>query len=81
VREIGERIFVHFKTHVLNCRGTKFKDSCLEKILSADAFTGEEAKNLGLIDEFGIFEEFSKQKYPGIKVVDFSKSSPWETAF
>jgi len=39
-----------------------------------------EAKNHGLVDDLCIFDEFHKEKYPGVKVVDFSKSNPWESA-
>ncbi len=44
-------------------------------MFSADVVTGLKAKELGLIDELGLFEETIKEKYPKCKIVDYSKKS------
>jgi ClpP class serine protease len=44
-------------------------------VFSSDVVTGQKAKDMGLIDEIGLFEEVIKDKYPKSRIVDFSKKS------
>lgn len=68
-----EDTFNNFKSHVLESRKGKIREEDYNKVLNADVFTGEEAKNLGLVDEFGDLESKIKELYPKAKIVNFSK--------
>ncbi len=78
IQEQMEDTFKNFKQHVLDCRKGKIKEENYDKVLNADVFTGEEAKELGLVDEFGDLESKIKELYPKAKIVNFSKISPMD---
>ena len=50
----------------------------MDTIFSANLFLGSKAKDLGLIDEFGISSEVLAEKHPKVKIVNFSKQSQFE---
>ena len=56
MREILDDTFKVFKDHVLSFRKDKIKEDCYDRVFNADVFLGDEAKNNGLIDEFGNLE-------------------------
>ena len=71
--------FVEFKEWVMEHRGTRIDKTKLDQIFTADVYTGQEAKDLGLIDHFGEMTDVMKRKYgDDIKIVNFSKTTPWE---
>jgi len=68
--------FDNFKGHVLKNRKDKIKVENYDKVFNADVFTGDEALNLGLVDEIGDLNNVMNIKYPNAKIVNFSKESP-----
>ena len=78
IRNIQDEIFVHFRGHVEQYREGKLKAEELERIFSADVVYGEEGKELGLVDELGLFESVMQEMHPKVKVINFSQQSQWE---
>ena len=52
--------FENFKGHVLKNRKDKIKIEDYDKVFNADVFTGDEALNLGLVDEIGDLNNIMK---------------------
>ncbi len=78
VNKIQEEIFSEFRDHVLKYRKHKLSPDSTDQVFSADVVTGIKAKQIGLVDEVGMFEATIKALHPGIKVVNFSKQSQLE---
>lgn len=55
-RKIQEEIFVEFENHVLKYRSSKIAQDHMEQVFSADVVLGARAKEIGLIDELGLFD-------------------------
>ena len=53
IKDIQSHIFTDFRAWVESNRKDKLKKEEADKIFSADVFLGDDAKELGLIDEFG----------------------------
>jgi len=74
-----DETFKIFKTHVLLHRQDKIKEEDYDKVLNADVFTGDESKNLGLVDEYGDLEVKMRELYSDAEIVNFSKESALES--
>ena len=78
IKGVQSHIFTDFRAWVESNREGKLKEDEFEKIFSADVFLGTNAKELGLIDEFGEMNEVMTEKYGAkVKIVNFSKTSPF----
>ena len=76
IKDIQTKIFVDFRGWVESNREGKLDQSKFDSIFSADVYLGSEAKELGLIDEFGDMKSKMKELYgEEIKIVNFSKQS------
>ena len=71
-RKIQEEIFEEFQNHVLKYRSTKIAQEHMEQVFSADVVLGIRAKEIGLIDELGLFDVAIRTLHPAVKVVNFS---------
>ena len=65
-----------FRAQVEKHRGEKLDKEKLEQIYSADVVLGEDAVQLGLIDEIGMFDDVMAAKHKGLEVKDYSRRSP-----
>ena len=73
-----EHIHELFKSHVKEHRGGCLKESDLPRIFSADVVTGDEAKELGLVDELGNMESVMESDFPDVEIQNFSKTNKFE---
>ena len=71
IKERMEKIYEKFETHVLTHR-KNLDAKERERIFSADVFSGQRAKELGLVDENGDCLTTMRSKYPDCKIIDFS---------
>ena len=79
LKDIQKKIFVDFREWVETNRDGKLDQSKLDQIFSADVYLGTEAKDLGLIDDFGEVKAKMRELYgDDIKIVNFSKVSRFE---
>ena len=79
MKEIQSDIFRDFRGWVEENRKDKLNQEKLEQIFSADVVLGPEAKELGLIDDFGEVRTKFKEIYgKEVEILNFSKSSPLE---
>ena len=65
-----------FRTKVEKYRGNKLDQEKLDQIFSADVVLGEDAVELGLIDEIGMFDDVMAAKHKGLEIKDYSRRSP-----
>ena len=78
LRDIQEDIFEVFEGHVKKHRAENFKEEDHDQIFSADVVMGQRAKELGLVDDVGDFDEMIKSQHPDCEVLNFSKQSKWD---
>ena len=67
LKSLGKTVVEHFKKHVNQYRSSKFtvEESKREDVLfQGNIWVGREAKELGLIDEVGTYEEILRKKFP-----------------
>jgi len=72
-----EQVYIKFKDHIRKTRGKKLKGT-EEQLFNADIWHGEEAKELGIVDEIGTLDPVMREMFPDAKIRDFSVTKPFE---